>query len=50
MVLLFPLGGCLVVEAGVQPLGVVAVDPYEDRLSGGGSVGEPVSVDQFAFE
>ena len=49
-VLLFPGGGRDVVEAGVQPAGVVPVDPGEDLPAGFGTGGEHAALEAFALE
>ena len=49
-VVVFPPAWGEVVEARVEPSGVVTVGPGEDRSAGAGAVIEPVAVDQLALE
>ena len=50
MVGVLPFDRWQVSEAGVEPSGVVSVDPGEDRPAGPGPVFELVSADEFTFE
>ena len=49
-VLLFPFARGEVAEGGVDAVGVVPVDPSEDRSAGFGSGREDASLEAFAFE
>src|SRR5918996_2813765 len=47
---MFPLGGWDALEAGVQPRGVVPVDPPEDRPTGLGARGEDPALNALSLE
>ena len=48
-VLVFVVVGCVVAQAGVAPVRVVAGEPFEDRSSGDDPVGVSAVVDEFSF-
>ncbi len=50
MVGVLPFDGWQVSEGGVEPAGVVAVDPGEDHSAGPGPVLEPVPADEYTFQ